>query len=71
MSRAVRAVRIVRDGMPTTAHLEEGAVVLDDGTATSSTQSAGRFSHQFATAGTYTSHCAVHGSSMSGKVVVQ
>ena len=47
------------------------SVVLDDGTATSSTQSAGSFSHQFATAGTYTYHCAVHGSSMSGKVVVQ
>lgn len=47
------------------------SVVLDDGSVSSSVQSTGSYAHQFATAGTYSYHCAVHGTAMSGKVVVQ
>lgn len=47
------------------------SVVLDDGSASSSVQSKGSYSHQFAAAGTYDYHCAVHGAAMSGKIVVQ
>jgi len=47
------------------------SVVLDDGSASSSVQSTGSFTHQFTTAGTYNYHCAVHGTAMSGKIVVQ
>jgi len=46
------------------------SVVFDDGTS-SSVQSTGSFTHQFAAAGTYNYHCSVHGAGMSGKVVVQ
>ena len=47
------------------------SVVMDDGSASSSVQSKGSYAHQFATAGTYTYHCSVHGAAMSGKIVVQ
>ena len=47
------------------------SVVLDDGSASSSVQSTGSITHQFAAAGTYSYHCAVHGTAMSGKIVVQ
>lgn len=47
------------------------SVVLDDGSATSGTQSTGSYTHQFSQAGTYPYHCAIHGAAMSGKVVVQ
>jgi plastocyanin len=47
------------------------SVVLDDGSASSSVQSTGSYAHQFAAAGTYSYHCAVHGTTMSGKIVVQ
>lgn len=40
------------------------------GTA-SPTQSEGSYTRTFATAGTYDYHCAVHGTAMAGKVVVQ
>jgi plastocyanin len=46
------------------------SVVLDDGSATSGTQSTGSYTHQFSAAGTYPYHCAIHGAAMSGKVVV-
>lgn len=46
-------------------------VVLDDGSATSGSQSTGSYTHQFSVAGTYPYHCAIHGAAMSGKVVVQ
>jgi len=55
------------DGQTCVAH----SVVLDDGSGSSSVQSSGSFTHQFPTAGTYAYHCAVHGTAMSGKVVVQ
>ncbi|HEY4304344.1 MAG TPA: plastocyanin/azurin family copper-binding protein [Gemmatimonadaceae bacterium] len=45
-------------------------VLFDDG-VTSSSQSSGTFTRQFATAGTYKYHCAIHGTAMSGQVVVQ
>lgn len=45
------------------------SVKFDDGPA-SSIQSSGTFTRQFATAGTYTYHCAVHGAAMSGKITV-
>ena len=47
------------------------SVVLDDGSVQSSAQSTGSFAHQFTTAGTYPYHCAIHGATMSGKIVVQ
>ena len=47
------------------------SVVLDDGSASSSVQSTGSYAHQFAAAGTYNYHCSVHGTGMSGKIVVQ
>jgi plastocyanin len=47
------------------------SVVMDDGSATSATQSKGSYAQQFNTTGTYAYHCAVHGATMSGKVVVQ
>lgn len=47
------------------------SVVLDDGSAASTTQSKGSFTHQFTTAGTYPYHCAVHGAAMSGTIVVK
>lgn len=46
------------------------SVVLDDGSASSSSQSTGSFAHQFTAAGTYPYHCAIHGAAMSGKIVV-
>jgi len=45
------------------------SVKFDDGPA-SNIQDGGTFSRMFATAGTYTYHCAVHGTAMSGKVIV-
>lgn len=39
--------------------------------AASPTQSSGTYQRTFATAGTYSYHCAVHGAAMAGKVVVQ
>jgi plastocyanin len=45
-------------------------VTFDDGVA-SDPQSSGSFSRLFTVAGTYNYHCAIHGSAMSGKVVVQ
>lgn len=46
------------------------SVMFDDGPA-SPIQDGGTFKRTFATAGTYTYHCAVHGAAMSGKVIVQ
>jgi plastocyanin len=46
------------------------SVKFDDGVASSPIQSSGTFSRTFDTAGTYTYHCAVHGTAMSGTVVV-
>lgn len=47
------------------------SVTWDDGTGTSATQSEGTYQRAFATAGTYKYHCVVHGTAMSGTVVVQ
>jgi plastocyanin len=58
------------DGYGTGETCVPHSVVLDDGSASSSTQSTGSFSHQFTTAGTYAYHCAVHGAAMSGRIVV-
>lgn len=47
-------------------------ILFDDGSNISSgAQSSGTFSRTFATAGTYKYHCTIHGSAMSGQVVVQ
>lgn len=45
-------------------------VTFDDGPG-SQMQDKGTFSRTFNTAGTYTYHCAVHGTAMSGKVTVE
>ena len=47
------------------------SVKFDDGVASSPIQSSGTFSRTFASAGTYTYHCAVHGTAMSGTVIVK
>lgn len=48
------------------------SVVFDDGSNIQSpTQSTGTFTRTFSTAGTFKYHCAIHGSAMSGQVVVQ
>jgi plastocyanin len=47
------------------------SVTWDDGTTASALQSAGTYQRAFAAPGTYTYHCAAHGATMSGRVVVQ
>jgi len=54
-------------GSTCTAH----SVHFDDGGSSSSIQDSGTFSRTFASAGTYTYHCAVHGAAMSGTVIVK
>jgi plastocyanin len=47
-------------------------IVFDDGSnITSGTQSSGTFAHTFVAAGTFKYHCAIHGTPMSGQIVVQ
>ena|ERR1700704_1162386 len=45
-------------------------ILFDDG-ATSGQKSQGTYSRSFATAGTYPYHCSIHGTAMSGSIVVQ
>jgi plastocyanin len=48
------------------------SVVFDDGSNIQSpTQSSGTFTRTFAAAGTFKYHCAIHGTAMSGQIVVQ
>jgi plastocyanin len=47
------------------------SVKFDDGVSSSRIQSSGTFTRKFDAAGTYTYHCAVHGTAMSGKIVVK
>lgn len=47
------------------------SVTWNAGGTASATQSEGTYQRTFTSAGTYDYHCVVHGSSMSGKVVVQ
>ena len=47
------------------------SVKFDDGVSSSPIQSSGTFSRTFNTAGTYTYHCAVHGTAMSGTIIVK
>jgi plastocyanin len=47
------------------------SVKFDDGVSSSPIQSSGTFSRTFDTAGTYTYHCAVHGTAMAGTIVVK
>jgi plastocyanin len=46
------------------------SVTFDDGVA-STVQDQGTFSRTFATAGTYTYHCSIHGAAMAGTITVQ
>jgi plastocyanin len=46
------------------------SVTFDDGVG-SATQAQGTFTRTFSAAGTYSYHCVVHGTAMSGKVTVQ
>jgi plastocyanin len=54
----------------TWAGTREHNVTFDDGTA-SATQTSGTFQRTFATAGTFSYHCTIHGSIMSGVVTVR
>jgi hypothetical protein len=54
------------NGQSCTSH----SVTFDDGT-TSPTQDQGTFNRTFTVAGTYTYHCAVHGTAMTGTITVQ
>ncbi len=54
----------------TWAGKNDHSVTFNDGT-TSTTQSTGVYTRTFSTAGTYSYHCAVHGTSMSASVTVQ
>jgi len=47
------------------------SVKFDDGVSSSRIQSSGTFSRTFNTAGTYSYHCAVHGTAMAGTIVVK
>jgi plastocyanin len=47
------------------------SVKFDDGGPSSEIQSSGTFSRTFNSAGTYTYHCAVHGTAMAGTVIVK
>jgi len=47
------------------------SVTWDAGGTASPTQAEGTYQRAFATAGTYTYHCAIHGAAMSGQIVVQ
>ena len=46
------------------------SVTFDDG-ATSATQSSGTYQRSFSAAGSYSYHCTIHGTAMSGVVVVK
>ena len=46
-------------------------VVFDDAATGSGAQSSGTFTRTFNAAGTFPYHCSIHGTAMSGKVVVQ
>jgi plastocyanin len=47
------------------------SVQFDDAGPSSEIQSSGTFSRTFDVAGSYTYHCAVHGTAMAGTIVVQ
>ena len=48
------------------------SVTFDDGSNIASpTQDAGEFARSFASPGTYSYHCAIHGMAMSGQIVVK
>ncbi len=46
-------------------------VTFDQGPPNSVTQSSGTFTRTFAVAGTYPYHCTIHGTAMSGRVLVR
>jgi plastocyanin len=46
------------------------SVIFDDGT-TSASQEKGTYTRTFSTAGSYPYHCAIHGTAMAGRIVVQ
>ena len=47
------------------------SVTFDDGSLSSPLQDQGSFTKSFATAGTFTYHCSVHGAAMTGTITVQ
>jgi plastocyanin len=59
------------DGVGTSTSCVSHTVTFDDGSPGSVLQSSGTFARKFTAAGTYTYHCAIHGSAMTGSVVVQ
>jgi plastocyanin len=54
----------------TWAGAREHNVTFDDGTA-SATQTSGTFQRTFSAAGTFSYHCTIHGTAMSGVVTVR
>lgn len=46
-------------------------VVFNDGTVESGVKGSGTFSHTFSVAGTYPYHCSIHGTPMSGTIIVK
>lgn len=54
-------------GMSCASH----SIVFDDGPSSGQPTDNGTYSRTFSAAGTYKYHCAVHGTGMSGQVVVQ
>ena len=46
-------------------------VVFNDGSVDSGVKSSGTFAHTFSLGGTYPYHCSIHGSAMSGTIIVR
>ena len=59
------------NGYGTTTDCVTHQIVFDDGVGNSPLQAQGHSTRTFTAAGTFPYHCAIHGTAMSGQVVVQ